>query len=343
MMSQLRPLSLGEILDRTAQLYRRNFLLFVGVSAAPTAVIVAVSAVFGAVFAATAVTRHGTVPAGAAMGLLGLMFLALAPLLMAATVFSQAGLTQAALSAQNGQTLKIREALGRVRPRFWRYLGLMLLQGLLAAGIPGVIAAGAIGGLAVLFRLAGAGPGANVEMGFLIFLIVAAAIVIAVWRFLGYAMGLASCVVEGKTAWESIERAVKLSIGARGRIFVMFLLVWALSLVMSMVVYIPVAIMAGIVAAMGHGAQYAATVLILAEVLNVLGNFVLQTLIAPVYLIALLLFYFDQRVRSEGYDIERMMDEAGLSHWAGADSAPSLLAGEAASAPAMTPDTVKEL
>lgn len=30
------------------------------------------------------------------------------------------------------------------------------------------------------------------------------------------------------------------------------------------------------------------------------------------YPIALTLFYYDQRIRHEGYDIERMMDDAGL-------------------------------
>ncbi len=342
MINQLRPLSLGEILDRTAQLYRRNFWLFAGVSAAPTGVIVGLSAGLGAVLAATVITRHGIGQMGAAAGLAGgLLLVVAAPLLVAALVFSQAGLTRAALSAHNGQTLSIRAALGGVRPRFGRYLWLLVLQGLLAAGIPGVIAAGAIAGLAALLRLAGGGSGAG--FGFLIFLILAAAIAAAVWRALGYAMSLAACVVEEKTAWESIQRAMKLSQAARGRIFVMFLLVWALSLVLSMVVYIPVAIMAGIVGAMGHGAQYAAVVLISAEALNVLGNFALQTLIAPVYLIALLLFYFDQRVRTEGYDIERMMEEAGLSQWARAEASPGLPNGDAPSAPAMTPDTVKEL
>jgi MFS family permease len=343
MISQLRPLNLGEILDRTAQLYRRNFWVFAGVSAAPTGVMVGLSAVFGAVVAATAITRHGTGRLGAVTGLIAVLLLALAPLLVAAMVFSQAGLTRAALSAHNGQTFRIRDALGGVRPRFWRFLWLLVLQGLLAAGIPGVIAASAIAGLAALSRLAGGGAGASAGLGFPIFLIVAAAIVIAVWRALGYAMGLAACVVEEKTAWESVERAVKLSEKARGRIFVMFLLVWALSMLLSMVVYIPVAIMAAIMGALGHGAQYAAVVLILAESLNVLGNFALQTLIAPVYVIALLLFYFDQRVRTEGYDIERMMEEAGLSRWSGAEAAPGLHNGDAPSAPVMAPDTVKEL
>jgi hypothetical protein len=35
--------------------------------------------------------------------------------------------------------------------------------------------------------------------------------------------------------------------------------------------------------------------------------------IGPIYPIALTLFYYDQRIRHEGYDIERMMDDAGLN------------------------------
>jgi hypothetical protein len=37
------------------------------------------------------------------------------------------------------------------------------------------------------------------------------------------------------------------------------------------------------------------------------------TLLAPIYPIAKTLFYYDQRIRREGYDIERMMDAAGMT------------------------------
>src|SRR5258708_22932534 len=39
----LRPLSLGEILDRTFSLYRRHFLLFLGISAIPQTLVLAAS------------------------------------------------------------------------------------------------------------------------------------------------------------------------------------------------------------------------------------------------------------------------------------------------------------
>jgi hypothetical protein len=39
---------------------------------------------------------------------------------------------------------------------------------------------------------------------------------------------------------------------------------------------------------------------------------VVRALTKPVYGIALTLFYFDQRIRKEGFDIEWMMQKAGM-------------------------------
>jgi hypothetical protein len=38
-----------------------------------------------------------------------------------------------------------------------------------------------------------------------------------------------------------------------------------------------------------------------------------EALTGPLYVIAITLIYYDQRIRDEGYDIERMMDAAGMS------------------------------
>jgi hypothetical protein len=42
------------------------------------------------------------------------------------------------------------------------------------------------------------------------------------------------------------------------------------------------------------------------------SSFAVQACIKPVYAIALMLFYYDQRIRNEGFDIEWMMERAGL-------------------------------
>jgi hypothetical protein len=42
------------------------------------------------------------------------------------------------------------------------------------------------------------------------------------------------------------------------------------------------------------------------------AGFAVQALVRPVYGIALMLFYYDQRIRQEGFDIEWMMQQAGM-------------------------------
>ena len=43
-----------------------------------------------------------------------------------------------------------------------------------------------------------------------------------------------------------------------------------------------------------------------------IGAFLSSTFIGPIYSIGLTLFYYDQRIRKEGLDIEWMMQAAGL-------------------------------
>jgi hypothetical protein len=41
--------------------------------------------------------------------------------------------------------------------------------------------------------------------------------------------------------------------------------------------------------------------------------FLTNSFVGPIYATGFTLFYYDQRVRKEGYDIERMMQAAGMS------------------------------
>jgi Protein of unknown function (DUF975). len=310
MSSVLRPLTLGEILDQTAQLYRRNFALFAGIAVLPNAVSFAVYIAIFLIAGVPLFTANAANPPDAAFGALFVILMLIAlPFLLVPMVFSQAGLTRAAVNTFRGERMKVREALTSVKPRFWRYLGLMLLQGLIVFGVP-CTCAGVIGGLlAVLTRVGGA---TSVLTGFLAFVLILAAVVIVVILLTELSMGLAACVVEDLPATRALGRARKLSKGTRGRIFVMFLVVWAIAIALSMIGYIPTMITIGILAATGHNSQSAAIATVVVQIINMLVNFIMQTLVAPVYLAALVMFYFDQRVRLEGYDIEWMMQKAGL-------------------------------
>ena len=57
----------------------------------------------------------------------------------------------------------------------------------------------------------------------------------------------------------------------------------------------------------------------------------ISTRLSPTFPTAVTLFYYDQRIRDEGYDIERMMDAAGMTapvHPPAGDSPIAPVAGE---------------
>jgi hypothetical protein len=119
----------------------------------------------------------------------------------------------------------------------------------------------------------------------------------------------------------------------------MFLLVYALALAGSLICYIPLFIAIAIISAMANGGQHAAIVLIVSQLLNVVLNFAMQVVVTPFSVIALVIFYYDQRVRTEGYDIEWMMRQAGLGQ------PPAIappLGGTTSFGPVTPPDTVNE-
>jgi hypothetical protein len=339
MNENLRPSTLGEILDRTAQLYRRNFWLFAGIGALPMGTIIAIAVLGGVLLAAVAVAaKTANLPSAVGTAVLVLITAVLLPIYIAACVFSMGGLTQAAVSMRHGEKLTIRGALKSVTRWFWRYFWFFILQGIYVVLIPAVVAGAVIGVLVYLASRAGSDPSTSVAIGFLVFFVAAAAIGVIIWRTLGYSIGFAVCVAEQETAWQSLQRSWQLSQGTRGRIFVMFLLVIALAIVGLMIAYIPVMIIIGAAAASGN-TQYMTVALVVAEIVDIVVNFTVQTLLAPVSWIALVLFYYDQRIRKEGFDIEWMMVQAGLAQLA---PAAPLVAGAGISGQVGPPDTVEE-
>jgi vacuolar-type H+-ATPase subunit I/STV1 len=64
-----------------------------------------------------------------------------------------------------------------------------------------------------------------------------------------------------------------------------------------------------VILAIKHKGQIGPVALAVSQVMAFFTN----TFIGPIYAAGLALFYFDQRVRKEGYDIEWMMQAAGLA------------------------------
>ena len=109
--------------------------------------------------------------------------------------------------------------------------------------------------------------------------------------------------MENLKARQAIRRSIDLSKGSRGRIFVLALLVIVIQIGLVLVTQ-----MFFIVMSVRHGQLSAG-----ARVLQQLVAFVTNTFISPIYATGFTLFYYDQRVRKEGYDIELLMQAACLT------------------------------
>ena len=246
----LRPSTLGEILDRTAQLYRSCFLLFLGISVVPTGVIVVLACIVGLVVAWWSAAGAGSVSETAGYVLVALFAIGSAlvalPILLAATALAMAAMSHAVSRVHLGQTTTIRDAYKSVWRRGWRYIWLYLLEGLLIGAAPlaaYIVLIFLVAGGAALAGSAGAGGAAGGALfGLVAILVIVALVSYVVWMALRLSLAFPACVVEQIGAWTAIKRSSNLSYGTKGRIFLLFLLGAVLSWLLSMGITLPLTI-----------------------------------------------------------------------------------------------------
>jgi hypothetical protein len=315
MESNLRPLSLGEILDRTAQLYRTNFLLFAGIF----------SVYAGAVLVLN-LLHIGLDELLKSLHLAGALIwvdLAAGGVILLA-VFLLFGATTAAISravawVHLGEPATIRGAYQSILPRLGRYLWLMTIAAfviwtpfvLLYGGYIGVLAFygkgfGAQAGAAAQ-HAAAANPQLTTAMLVASLVFVLLLIPVSIYTILmglRYSLAIPASVVENLKARASIRRSVELAKGAWGRIFLLGLLVGIVKLGLVGLTQIFV-----LITAFKHQGQLGPVTLAISQIIGFFTN----TFLGPIYATGVTLFYYDQRVRKEGYDIEWMMQAAGLT------------------------------
>lgn len=114
-------------------------------------------------------------------------------------------------------------------------------------------------------------------------------------------------VLEGKGPFAALARSKRLAKGAWGRIFgVMF--------VLYLIVMIPAIATAGAGgAAMGFSAMAGTSAWGTGMYLLQIANVLLSALTAPLLMAGVVLLYFDRRVRSEGLDLEREVEQLAPS------------------------------
>lgn len=274
---ELRPLSTGEILDRTFTLYRQNFLLFLGISAIPHVLVLVlnlarVSITFGSLLAPNAQRSHAaplvppSVGAGVAFIIIGLL---LVVVMVIAYLLSQGATVIAVSEIYLGRRITITESFRRVSGELLNLFGVVILNGLatFAAFVCLIIP-----GIYMMCRLVVCVPAA---------------------------------LVENIGARDSLERSFALTKGNAGRAFVILLLYFAVAIAAAALFTWPFTIIMLLVA------RKDPSQMIFWMQATQVGTFVADVLVTPILTIASAILYYDLRVRKEAFDIQLMMNPTG--------------------------------
>ena len=305
----LRPATLGEILDRTANLYRSRFVVLFGIASVPSAIFLGFMGCMVLLFAWVGPSGPG---AGFLVGVvLVLLSLVMLPLLTGAQSLTGAALCHAAGGLIYGEKITIRDAFRAAWRHGWRYLGLYLLLLLIIFGAPFFVWSMFFGVVTAMAVAAGQGGGGGVLVGMFTVLLVLGLAVYAFWMLTRLCLAFPITVIEQAPVAIALKRAASLSRGTRWRVLVLFLLGMVLGWVASLMVMVPLFLVLALVPGLNTPA-HSQTIGAVA-IIGIYGAwFVVQALTMPVYAIALVLFYYDQRVRQEGFDIEMLMRQAGM-------------------------------
>lgn len=304
---ELRPLSLGELLDRTMALYRSRFTLFAGIAIFAAAILTVAQGLnlAAAQHMAASQPRHPAPPtmasillnlkhAGAATA--GVYAVLLVYFLVSAV--THAATAWALFRVYLNKPVTARDALRKVLPAWYRWIGIALWQLGSVLWIPLLTLLVATILFVLGFRLQN--MGLRVFGGVLFLVAVLAGFPIGVVMYLRNALGIAAAVTEGLEIRPAMRRSKLLSAGSKGRIFMVLFLAACLIQIVN-VLQMPLTLL---ITFSPHQAHYVARGAFL------LITFFGQSVVAPVALIGLTLVYIDQRVRREAFDLEILLGNA---------------------------------
>jgi Membrane domain of glycerophosphoryl diester phosphodiesterase len=266
MATALRPLTTGELLDRTFSLYRSHFALFLGIFALPHLCVLAFQCLALAFQSPGNQVRNVLTAA---------IFSVLAGLLSIVVIAaSQAATVVAVSNVYLDRPASVMDSFSKVKHQ--------------------------IGGVIWL----------SAKVGFLVGLACIALIVPGILLAVRWSLAVPVKILEGKSSGEAMSRSSELTLGNRGRVFVIWFLFVILSIGVSMLLQWPIQIAAGV-----GGLTALQNAAVGWRVASLVATFISQCLVGPLATIAFSLVYYDERVRKEAFDLQLMMttlDAPGL-------------------------------
>jgi len=287
---RFEPMTVGQILDQTFRLYKRNFLRFVAIVAVVQVPLAFISLLLLAPVATnTGFQRQQASAVGSAEPMapgdygtaseaeydlelsFGAIFLGagVAGLIWwLGTTLSNAALIKSVSESYLGGDATVGEAYRFVLPKLWRLVwagilvGLIVFIGILLLIVPGVI-------LAICLALT-----------------------------------TQAIVVEDVTAKGGMSRSMKLASGNRGKVCGLLVLLGIIGAIVGWTFGAAGEALGSLVSA-----QSGMTAMVISQSSSLIG----QVLVAPIGAAAMILLYYDLRIRKEGFDLEMLAKSLGSS------------------------------
>jgi hypothetical protein len=285
----LRPMTLGEVLDRTFRLYKSNFWLFAGITALPFLLILIFQVIVAAAGnRAAQITQPPTFSASYLAGIVSGVFL-LIVLYFLIMGYTQAATIFAVSDLYLGHSVTVRGSFAKVGAKVFRILLIFFILFLLFI-VVFLLFALVVGIVSALFK-------SVLLMGILFFLAITAALIF----FCRVALAVPTAMLENLGAVRSIGRSVQLTEGFAMQVFLIYLLVIFLTYAAILIFQLPFMGVATRAAAAHQSLPFGMVVL------QDLGSFICQILVGPIGTIATSLMYYNLRVRKEAFDIQHLM------------------------------------
>lgn len=293
-MTTLQPMSLGGILDRGVQIFRAQPLLFFGLGTISGLAQVAYQLATVHPKSVSDLTASHIALVTASYGATFIFWVAnivLQAICTAATCL-------AASRVNLGEAISIRSAFGAFSSKGGRLVGLSFLQGIYA-GWPFIV-------VALVAVIVAEGLGSSASSFYVMAFIWILGSIPCIALFARYALAYPACAIENLSASSSIERSVSLGEGSRLKICCGFLVPLVPAFALSF------GCMALIKFFQANSPLLAGSPISVAGI-NGAVALVADLVFTLFSAIVLTLLYYDQRIRREGYDIEKMMESAGMN------------------------------
>ncbi len=300
---RLRPLGIMDVLDETIELYRSNFWLLVGITAIVQIPTVLLNPMQNLSSMLTKTDTRGIIELIGAVVLWFLLFAVVAIPLMTGVLTG--AISERYLSRQTTIIDSYKRILrsGTFARLIWANV---IIAGLLTAYyslVGGII-------LAILFGMGAfsgsqPSPPAEVIGVILIVLLIMAAIVPLVWFAIATTLTPAAVVVESLRPWQAVKRSLALTKG----------MIWSI-IAASLILGIAVAILQSLLVAPFQA------IIMLPQMMKGAGasptgvpfwfslvNAIVAAILGPLTYIVYVLFYYDARVRKEGFDLIMLAEQ----------------------------------